>query len=662
MSVLGAPTVEVDGDPVQVDTRKAIALLVYLAMTARTQSRDRLTGLLWPDYDQDRARAALRRTLSALRKSLGDRWVTADRLGVSLDLDGVDLDVATFRGLLAEAGSHRHPDGETCPTCVDALTRAVARFGGRFLHGFSLRDAEPFEEWQSLEAEGLERELAGALDRLTRARVAQGDLEGAVAVAQRKLTLDPLDEPAHRQLMQLYAWRGMRTAALQQYRECVAVLDRELGVSPLGETTALYEAVAEGAVQVLEGTGLSQPTRRERGVTRTDTYALRGRDLEWDLLHTSYGATGPNGTVVVIEGEAGIGKTRLARDLLEALSDDGVATATARSYEGESGLPYALITQLLTQLGDRLAAEPIDPRAASEAARLVPSLFPDHQPVGSVEDPGALTRLFEGVRDVLVSALTADRPGVLFLDDLHWCDRASLDVLGYIARRLDETPLCIVVGWRSEEVDPDHPLRKIIAGATRSDRARHLVLGRLGEADVRALVEDAGTVERAGVEELTTRLMEETEGIPFFVVEYLAVLGADGGGGWEMPPTIKELLRSRAGLVGQTARQVLGTAAVIDRAFDFDTVWRASGRTELEAVDALDELVRHGLIVSSSSASAASTATYEFSHQKLRSFIYDTLGPARRRVLHRIVADAFVAASRRPQQLAPVAALIARHY
>src|SRR5688500_18644973 len=115
MSVLGSPRIAVDGAPVQVDTRKATAMLVYLAVTGRTQSRDRLTGLLWPEYDQERARAALRRTLSTLRKALGERWVSADRLGISLDLAGVDLDLARFRSNLALTASHDHGDSAGCP-------------------------------------------------------------------------------------------------------------------------------------------------------------------------------------------------------------------------------------------------------------------------------------------------------------------------------------------------------------------------------------------------------------------------------------------------------------------------------------------------------------------------------------------------------------------
>ena len=658
ISVLGSPRIAVDGAAVHVDTRKATAMLVYLAVTGRTQSRDRLTGLLWPDYDQERARAALRRTLSTLRKALGERWVSGDRLGISLDAGGVDLDLTRFRDLVALAAAHDHGEGSGCPGCIDALTRAVALGGGSFLHGFSLRDAEPFEEWQSLEAEAVERELAGALDRLVKALTGAGELETAIGVAERKLGLDPLDEPAHRQLMQLYAWRGMRTAALQQYRECVAVLDRELGVPPLPETTALYSAISEGAVEPREHSVLNRPApRRAPGPA---AYSLQGRAGEWELLEETYSNVSGAGALIVIEGEAGIGKTRLARDFSDAAAAAGARVVSARSYEGEADLPYALVINVLHQLRGEIERAATDEALLTELSRLVPGFGGHVSAPSPTDDPGAPARFLEAIRSAITDALGGASPGILFLDDLHWCDAASLDVLAYMARRLDDSPMFLIAGFRSEEVRQDHPLRAMFQEAARSSRVENLVLRRLGPEEVRALVREAGGAGEEDAEAVAQRLMQETEGIPLFVTEYLDALSTQGASGWEMPSSIKELLHSRIRLVGSTARQVIGAAAVIDRSFGYETVWRASGRTELEALDALDELVAHGLIVAS--PGGVPDAGYEFSHDKLRAVVYDALSPARRRVLHRRAAEAFVGAARRQEELRSLSSLIARHF
>lgn len=657
ISVLGSPRIAADGSPLEVDTRKATGLLAYLAVTALPQGRERLTGLLWPDYEQDKARAALRRTLSTLKSALGGRWVVADRMTVSLDLEGVDLDLARFRMLLHRVETHDHEPGEPCRRCANDLTEATSTVTGPFLAGFVLRDAEPFEEWQSLEAEAIERDFATALDRLVRARVALGDLEGATAAIQQKLGLDPLDEPAHRQLMQVYAWRGMRSNALQHYRDCVAILDRELGVAPLRETTELYETIADGRIEPLGKVELARPAPSSRAGDGATTYRLHGRDAEWERLEQAYGGAA-EGLLVVLEGEAGIGKTRLAREFLEHAASQGAVTAVARSHEGEGGLPYALMTELLTQMVERVRDLDIPQEALAEAGRLVPA-FQGKVAAGSIEDPGGLTRFYEGLRTVLTTALAGDRPAVVLIDDLHWADTASVEALAYMVRRVSQTAVMLIATWRTEQVDADNRLRRIADEAVRSGRGLSMQLGPLEDDDVIGLVAESEVPpERA--DEIAQRLIQETEGIPFFVVEYLAVAASDARPGWELPGTIKDLLRSRVSLVGQTARQVLGTAAVIDRSFDFEVLWKASGRTELEVVDALEELVSHRLIAPTPAASAQD-ASYDFSHEKLRTFIYGSMSPARRRVLHRRVAEALAQASPREAQRR-LPGLIARHY
>ncbi len=247
LALLGPPRIRVGGVPIQVDTRKAIALLAYLAVTGERHGRDQLAELLWPEHDSEHARAALRRTLSALNRALGDDrpgMLQADRASVGLDPGAAELDLRRSEDLLAACRGHGHPPEQVCEACVAPLTEAVALHRGDFMAGFALRDAAGFEDWQLLQAERLRRGLAGALDRLVLGLAGTGAWERALEAAHRRVSLDQLHEPAHRQLMQVYAWSGQRAAALRHYRECVRVLDQELGVPPLEETTALYQAIA----------------------------------------------------------------------------------------------------------------------------------------------------------------------------------------------------------------------------------------------------------------------------------------------------------------------------------------------------------------------------------------------------------------------------------
>jgi DNA-binding SARP family transcriptional activator len=225
--LLGPPRIDRAGAAIATDTRKAIALLAYLAMTGRPQARESLAALLWPDAEDARARGALRRTLSTLRTSLGGEELRTDGSRVALDDRAVEVDALRFRALVAEG----------------RFAEAVTLYSGDFLAGFSLKDSREFDEWQAEEADALRRELAGALERLV---IDTADPKAALAYARRWASIDPLDEPAHAAVMRLHAQAGDRSAALHQYRELVRTLDRELGVSPLAETVALARAIESG--------------------------------------------------------------------------------------------------------------------------------------------------------------------------------------------------------------------------------------------------------------------------------------------------------------------------------------------------------------------------------------------------------------------------------
>ncbi|HSO52876.1 MAG TPA: BTAD domain-containing putative transcriptional regulator, partial [Actinomycetes bacterium] len=243
IALLGPPRVERDGTPIEVDTRKAIALLAYLAMHPERHGRDAVAGLLWPDYDTEHARGALRRTLSTLNKAVGPGWLAADRTTVGFARTSFWLDVAEFQALLAGRRDHGHPPEDACPACVAPLAAAAGLHRGDFLAGFSLRDSTSFDDWQYFQAERLRRELAGTLERLATAQIGQHHWDDAVDAARRWLALDPLHEPAHRQLMRIYTWSGRRGAALRQFQACQRVLEDELGVEPLEETVAVHEAI-----------------------------------------------------------------------------------------------------------------------------------------------------------------------------------------------------------------------------------------------------------------------------------------------------------------------------------------------------------------------------------------------------------------------------------
>ena len=285
MRVLGSPQIEIDGDGVEFERRKAVALLVYLVVSAEQHGRDSLAALLWPEFDHERARNGLRRTLSVINRASAVSVLANDREAVRIAPEVESwLDAQEFQQKLTAFRQHDHSSDQLCNACVTELTQAVALYRGDFLAGFSLRDSPAFDEWQFFQAESLRREQALALDKLTRHFSAMETYEQAIQYARSWLALDGLNEAAHRQLIRLYAWSNQRTAALRQYEECSRLLKQELGTTPQTETEQLYESINRKAelrqafVRVLSGPGAA-PGRRFSLSASTTIGFSRGSDI-----------------------------------------------------------------------------------------------------------------------------------------------------------------------------------------------------------------------------------------------------------------------------------------------------------------------------------------------------------------------------------------------
>jgi predicted ATPase/DNA-binding SARP family transcriptional activator len=305
--LLGPPRIERDGEPVEIDTRKAIALASYLAVSGEEHSRDALAALFWPLSDQSRARAALRRTLSTRRRALGYDRLEADgeRLALSAS-DGFRVDVDQFLGLLATCDSHGHPPEKTCPACLAPLSEAIGLYRADFMNGFSLRDSPGFDEWQTFQTESLRLELAWALERLVRRHCDTQEFEPAIAYARRWIAIDPMHVLPNYLLMQMYTWSGQRSAALRQYHEYVEVLERELDVPPEEDITELYQALRENRTLPLP----SRPATVHIHNLPLQPTPFVGREDE--LLQIGQLLERPSYRLVTLFGPGGIGKTRLA--------------------------------------------------------------------------------------------------------------------------------------------------------------------------------------------------------------------------------------------------------------------------------------------------------------------------------------------------------------
>lgn len=690
LRVLGPPSVEVDGDDLRVDTRKAVALLTYIALEG-PQRRESLAALLWPESDGARSRAALRRTLSVLNRALAGRHLDAGRDRVALVGDEWWCDVTAFQRAVSAVEAHAHGDDVSCATCLDGLLGAAALYRGDLLTGFTLRDSAEFDEWMIVTGESLRRECQAVLERLVDGLTHDGRLDEAVVRARRLIALDPLHEPAHRRLMQLHAWNGRRADAIRQYRECVATLDRELGVAPLDETTAVYEAILDDRLPPPPRARDDAPSPHARlrrapsvpvdspltvgadadrvapsDTARTGLAPLVGRDAALAVLRTGYARVGQAGHLLAITGEAGIGKTRLATELADELTAQGATVVAARCHPGDRALAYAPIAEALRQVvahdDSRRRLDGVPAHWRVEAARLEPAIAPPHDspPVEPLTSPGAQTRFVEGLWQVLQACLDDERPGVLCIDDLHWADAATIRLLTYAVTRLHGRRLALLCCWRREDLGPDHAWHDVVTAASAADLATVVSLDRLGVDDVASLLD---TADAPDIHEFARRLHAEAEGLPLAVVSYLEELEPDAARSdeapWPLPRGLEHLFRMRVNGLEDAARQVLTAAAVIGRSFDVDTVTASSGRTDGETVAALETLLGRGMI--RELEGAPGPPQFDFTHEKLRAVVYDGTSAARRRLLHGRVADALRASARGEDPPFALAGRIAHH-
>jgi len=324
LHLLGSPHFEQSEQIVPLHRRRrSIALLAYLVMTAQPHSRERLATLLWPDHDPERARANLRRDLSYLKRQLGDNLITADREQIALNHEmPLCVDACLFTEKVTAVQQHNHSPETSCAGCVATLTDAVALYQDDFMAGYTLPDSTEFDEWQFFQRESLRQQLAIALQQLISWLQGDAAYEEAIVYGRRWLALDPLHEPGHRLLMQLYARAGQQAAALRQYELCKELLLTELGVEPEPETTTLFEAIKSRQFQP---SGKTQSGADVTGKTLaslplpTTPFIGRAKEIEeiGQLLRT-----GTHGRLCTITGPGGIGKTRLALEVASTLVDD----------------------------------------------------------------------------------------------------------------------------------------------------------------------------------------------------------------------------------------------------------------------------------------------------------------------------------------------------
>jgi len=649
VSLLGDFCIRHDEAPVtEVDTPRLQSLLAYLLLHRDApQFRAHLAFLFWPDTTEAQARTNLRNLLHHLRHALPDvdSYLAASVQTLHWRSDvPLALDVADFTAALAQAEV-----ASGSPAARAALERAVSLYRGDLLPSC-------YDDWIMPQREALRQAYLSALERLAAMLEEQRDYEAAIRNARRLLRDDPLHEATYRRVIRLHALNGDRAAALRAYHTCATLLKRELDVEPGADTRELYE-------QLLGAESRPLPT----APAATAFSPLVGREREWTQMLQAWRGVAAGGVphVVMLCGEAGIGKTRLAEELSQWAVRQGIACASARCYAAEGALAYAPVTAWLRAC----PLAPLEDVWLAEVARLVPEVLvrrPDLPRPVALTQAWQRERLFEALSRAILSL---SQPLLLTVDDLQWCDRDTLEWLHFLLR-FDRTSRLLVVGaYRPEEIGDSHPLRSSLQALRLAGQLTELELQPLDEAGTRTLATQVAGSEIGA--EAAQRLYRETEGNPLFVVETVrAGLPAlsDGQdtatatrlppgsvpGDVALPPRVRSVLEARLAQLSPPTRELAGLAATIGREFSFRLLAKASGSDEDTLVRGLDELWRRRIVREHGADG------YDFTHDKLREAAYRGMSAARRRLLHRDLARALEAVH--AGKLDPLSSQLAAHY
>ncbi len=645
--LLGQFRLTVDGRPVDGPaTARLQSLFAYLLLHAETpQPRGHLSFNFWPEASESNARNNLRQLLHQLRQAVpdSDRYLRANVNSVQWATDSsFSLDVSLFERAITEAeAAGRGGDPTRRRACLE---RAVDLCQGPLLPSC-------YDDWIAPVRERLARRCEEAVAALVGLLEEQREYASAVSRVRHWLQHDPVDEEAYRWLMRLLALLGDRVAALQAYRQCADTLRRELGASPSAPTVHLYERIRDTEPRP------EAPSGGREGTPAPP--ALVGRQAEWSTLREAWErAVRGRAGFALVTGEAGIGKSRLAEELLTWVGRQGVATAKTRSYAAEGRLSLAPVSEWLRSdaLTPHLAR--LEDVWRVEVARILPELLTARpnlpRPVPTTEF-GDRLRFFEGLARAV---LAAPPPLLLLIDDLQWCDRETLEWLHFLSRFDPEAPLLVLGTARSEELDAAHPLPALLRQLRSASPLAEIALEPLDAAETAALAAQVGG--RVFDADAATRLYRETEGNPLFVVETVraesggeAPPGVPEEGIAGLPPRVHAVIAGRLAQLSDQARETVATAAVIGRAFDLEVLVRLVGDEEVVA-RALDELWRKRIV------REQGPNAYDFTHDKLRDVAYGETSAPQRRHLHRRVAEALVAAH--AQDLDPISAQIAAHY
>lgn len=626
VQMLGGFQIEYEGREVSaLRSGRLTLLLSYLALHADTPiSRKLLAFTFWADTTEEQARTNLRNLFHHIRKAFPEFDSFFEIKGQSIQLRSdatIRLDVTEFKSAL-EGAKNANDKSEQ----MESLKRAVSFYRGELLPGY-------YEEWILAYREEIHQSHLAALSQLAKMLEDLRQYDEAIEITSRIIRSEPLNEMAYHHAMRLHALNDNRAGALQIYHTCSKVLMRELGVGPSPGIMRLHEQLVQSG-EMSEGESMWNQSR--------ETYRLIGRNQEWGRLREAWFSIqrGKAGMVIIL-GEAGIGKSRLADELMQWVRRQGVKSAFAQCYPMENTLSFAPVLGWLRTPDIQSELGTLEPMWKKELGRLLPDFEAQAGEFGGKK--WQKQRLFEAVAKGL---LGLGKPQLLVLDDMQWGDLETLEFVQYLMRYAARSPLMILATARAEELGANHPLLQLRLTLQSRGQLDEIELSPLSKTDLGLLAREVTGADLS--ETKREELFAETEGNPFFIVEILRSSEALEVGG--IPQSLRTVLNQRLEQLSTSARELAGLASAIGREFGYSLLARSSSMSENTLMQALDELWARRIV------QAREDGGYAFTHGKLSDAAYETPTLPRRQMFHRRIAGALL------EEADTQAALVARHY
>ncbi len=678
--LLGIPEIICDGNNYKIKTSKVLYLLAYLLFEKRPITKDNLIYLLWPNSDEIHGRKSLRNAISHLRKVFrpyARQCILTENNTIRLVLNPeIFVDINKIEAISEGTNELRYPNDnneiDRIVNEIQILQDSTSLYRDEFLTGFSFGESPEFEEWVTFVREHYHRLYENILNRLFYLEFSIGQNKSALETAKLWIDLNPFSDSACRSLMIAYNSIQAGEDSIRVYKEFKDRLASELGCNPEPKTEDLFQKIH----QEISRSELKIPFLK-KVTCNSLAFPFVGRTIEINsLISAFYETTKPGNRIVVVIGEAGIGKTRFVNEFLQWVKYQNVYTITGSSWEGSFRVPYQPIVESIRSFIETDEASKVVPKVDDvwlvELTRLLPELRSKYRnlPDFSTDETTSKQALFESVSHFMSSVAT-EKPIIWLLEDLHWADMASIDLLNYSLRSWTRhnSPILFITTIREEMINSVINLRNWIDELGRDIDITTIQLNPLDFEDIKSYLNKMDTplmlknLSAEDKDKLCSWLWEQTNGFPLLLAETSNQYFINKKNieeilhpsfaqipnfheenfqriNLEINPRINEIVHWRMNRLSQNALNIAQVGAIVGSHITFDIIARVTNLSEEEIYSAIDELLLNRIFQLTDKPGSNETLTFRFTHVIIKDIVQSSIPNTKKFVLHRKIFNA----------------------